>query len=838
MPIGTGTLFVTDPSDSSGQKMRRESKSLNYLERDEAVMIQYLIEGGHSYYTGLDYKERSIGRIFSNFHAGYGQQVFGCGPSQRCDLLLAFFDKSVVELKYHNYHGSYYHYEGHIESCPKLNMPFRAKIATVLFDSFRCNLALEFSLVRPNKVLFAYSVSTECEFEHGARKFYSLKDPTVYGPYESVRELVLSELTEKIWLKHPSILFSKDQLLVNILAGRQTGFVTIKGGRENIELVRSHLPAGEVDAGEVFGFCVQNFAPSLELLSSHTKDQIKKYFGWSLDESSNELLNDFISKLPPRTLNSNTFHSEETISTTYLIWLVQERGFCDFEITHFLHYKFCDFTKDYLEPLLQKRHEYKQQGNTVAAECFKIAVNAHYGMNGLESCNYDDTRLMTDLSLHSNRRRTLAHVSLKHVSLIGVVKTRIKQKKKFSLKRNRDKIVRRRKSPDVGQFLFDEAAESNEEEDDFDEDGEVENPEDRETLLFEDEVFLENEISNENLSAKKRGMSESDTSDSSLSDAESDLSNLSDDLDADTYDPRQKERAAKQKISNDLDDILIRKVESKETKLCLKHRKRDHDYAALTPEQISKVNIKKRKTEKKSGRVRYKFNFLLAVIKSGERKPIKNALPRAVAVLSNSKALFLGHINLMLKCLDSGLAEICYVDTDSALFSTTYENLEDCLKPELKQFWNEKNILADEAAQQSCHGKMKLEGMFRLGHFKSLKIYRLFNSIEAEQIFEQAYTRCKGVNRKVGLRLPDFAFDTFNLDRIVVHKTSLRPTRTGEITMSHEAKTLARPFNLKRYTTNDGIHTLPISYISENPPPEIFDTENFDSTDDDESNDF
>ncbi len=58
--------------------------------------------------------------------------------------------------------------------------------------------------------------------------------------------------------------------------------------------------------------------------------------------------------------------------------------------------------------------------------------------------------------------------------------------------------------------------------------------------------------------------------------------------------------------------------------------------------------------------------------------------------------------------------------------------------------------------------------------------------------------------------------------------------------MANEAKTLARPFNLKRYTTNDGIHTLPISFLSDqannpdSPPPAIADADADDEDDDDE----
>jgi hypothetical protein len=168
----------------------------------------------------------------------------------------------------------------------------------------------------------------------------------------------------------------------------------------------------------------------------------------------------------------------------------------------------------------------------------------------------------------------------------------------------------------------------------------------------------------------------------------------------------------------------------------------------------------------------------------------------------------------MLKCLDSGLAELAYIDTDSVLFSTTYPDLNDCIRPELRNEWNKSGVLADEKSPTSFHGKMKLEGTFRLGHFKSLKIYRLYNQDEAAG-FTQVYTRCKGVNRRVAVRLPDSAFDCEVLSCIIVHRTALRPTQTGEMILANEAKTLVRPFNLKRYTTNDSIHTLPISFLSD-----------------------
>jgi hypothetical protein len=184
--------------------------------------------------------------------------------------------------------------------------------------------------------------------------------------------------------------------------------------------------------------------------------------------------------------------------------------------------------------------------------------------------------------------------------------------------------------------------------------------------------------------------------------------------------------------------------------------------------------------------------------------------------------------------LNPGLAELCYIDTDSCVFSTTYEDLTDCLLLDKRDYFFNTQILADEQAQESCHGKMKLEGTFRAGRFKSLKIYRLFKddhqaslddfveeeeerpTMAATKKLVPAYTRCKGVNRWLASKLPDSAFELFDLKKTVVHRTALRPVRTGEMVIAHEARGIAVPFNLKRWMTNDGYHSFPLSHISGN----------------------
>jgi nitrogen regulatory protein PII-like uncharacterized protein len=219
--------------------------------------------------------------------------------------------------------------------------------------------------------------------------------------YTKLSELLLAEFPQEAWTnKGAGILgqetFGKQRLLQAILEKKITGFVTVKGGRESpslrrkmkedaedvIEIVDDDDDSSDVfaetevekelseQAATRFGFCVQNYAPLPCEISFFTKKQISDFHGWTdpeTGEMDEKRVDDYISKQPPRTLNSGTFHAEETVSTTYLTWLIEERGFCDFDITHFIEYKFSDCSRLFLEPVLQQRHEYKKAGNSVAA---------------------------------------------------------------------------------------------------------------------------------------------------------------------------------------------------------------------------------------------------------------------------------------------------------------------------------------------------------------------------------------------------------------------------------------------------------------------------------------
>ena len=207
-------------------------------------------------------------------------------------------------------------------------------------------------------------------------------------------------------------------------------------------------------------------------------------------------------------------------------------------------------------------------------------------------------------------------------------------------------------------------------------------------------------------------------------------------------------------------------------------------------------------------RYEWHYRFLYTVEMSGHRRPVFNNAAKAVAILSNSKVLFFDHLHRMMSCLNPKCAELCYVDTDSCIWSLSFDSLDDCLLPDKKQEWLEADIIADESSPLSCHGKMKLEGNFRAGRFKTMKIYRLYSK-------DNYYTRCKGVQKAIGERLPESSFDAFADDQRRIHRTVLRPTKCGEIIVGHETRSLAIPFNLKRFVTDDGIHSFPFSSVTQ-----------------------
>lgn len=669
-PIGTGTLYVVDSTHGLSQidecsddeitesqdienwyrnikrqNLVKEKRRLNRAtETNETLVIEYLTNGGYKNLNTFDLEDRKLYRVASSLHAGSGPLVWGMTGAQKCDLTLSFEkeDDSPAVLYYINYHGAYYHYKGHLDTCPSGNQtmyPYEPNPADIVMDAFRHKYALKMSCVYPENVRFIYDKVYECDFFHGnQRQVFTLdKGLTLF---DTIKQAVQS-VPDHIYSRKFTQTYNVGKLLEGIKNGTITGFITIKGGQES----------ASNDANDFFGYCVQNYTPKSNEISPLTKNQLMHFKGYKTADEISQFLEKHQIGL---TLNSGTFHSEETISTEYLKWLMEARNFTRFQVTHFLEYKFVEHSRTFLEPLLEERHEAKMSKDAISAECLKLICNGSYGYNALESSNYSSCRLITAKNLKRNQSTISAFLSLDRIQLIGIVQTKKKSKQKTS----------------SNSLLIEEAIDDNEEEEDDEED--------------------------------------------------------------------------------------------------------------------------------------YEYDFLYSVIVSGKEKPIKNSLPKAVSILSNSKKLFLSHIQLLLECLDPRLAELCYIDTDSCIFSLTNSQIEDCLIDEKKEFFISKAILADETSRNSFHGKLKCEGVYEGGHFRTIKIYRLYSK-------KDLYTRCKGVNRNQADKLPNTTFDNNDLSINTIERRALRPTAAGEMCITHESRSLACPINLKRYVMPDGVHTIPLS---------------------------
>ena len=776
-------------------------------------MVQYLAQGGLAHFSARAPSGKPS-LVASSVHSGAGQQTFGFTPVQRADLFAAYTDVTPTVLCYHNYHGHMWHYTGHFDYCPQAggdNGRVRILETSLRLDDFRSKLAKVWSEVRPESCLFDYSVSYACQMFHGTlvpsvRDQQQQQQQQSIRKYYSVKECLIEELGEEAWLPPSEQYLELETLKRGIMDGAFTGFVVLKGGRES-ERMKFLDPAGSR-----FGFCVQQFAPSSSQISEYTKRQIGSYF--RMNERQVET---YLTSQPSRTVNSGTFHSEETVSTTYLRWLMKEREFDGFEITHFLAYQFRDWSKDFLEPVLQRRHECKLAGNGVAAECLKLIGNGSYGYNGLESCNYDTVKFMTQetLSRGLGPNGRLRHLKIKNVSLVGMVRLKTKPKK-IKKKKQQQQQQRRPKYFEDGEAAEGSAGSDPESDpdnpevlptpvvNDFEQDSDVDDDDDDDEEDAGDDSgrfdmkhyknwrarSLQELLADRNNATPVVGGLLTRRKNTAAAAAAADDDDGDDEVDRDL----------------DLEEELVREQEEEEEDYKV-DALADHSYAAVSEMQ-----------KKDSRSKEFRYHFLYSVTVAGDQKRISNCLPKAVAILSNSKRLFLGHLSCMFKCLDPCLAELAYIDTDSCIWSLTYPELDRCLRNSRRDLWTRSDILSDEKAPKSCHGKMKLEGLFAAGQFKSMKIYRLYQKKEEEKEtgctrFEAAYTRCKGVNRYLATKLPDGGFNSSNPAPIVVHRNALRPSKKGEIFVSHEARSVSVPFNLKRYVTSDGYHTLPFSLV-------------------------
>lgn len=146
-------------------------------------------------------------------------------------------------------------------------------------------------------------------------------------------------------------------------------------------------------------------------------------------------------------------------------------------------------------------------------------------------------------------------------------------------------------------------------------------------------------------------------------------------------------------------------------------------------------------------------------------------------------------------------------DTDSLVFWLAEKELRDCVRPELlSKFDEEKKFIFEDFAPagQLPHSRLKLEGSFRRGWFRSMKSYYLANDDEKPVL------RAKGVTRLVQSSLSEKHFEINEKDQFYFTNYALRPAPSNEMTLGKYTRKNATCLNYKRRMHDNLVQTFPL----------------------------
>lgn len=144
---------------------------------------------------------------------------------------------------------------------------------------------------------------------------------------------------------------STSTVLRDVLDGRATGFVAVKGGQETSNDKLKHL----------FAYVPQRAKIKQEELGAVVEEQLKGLYNKPKEAAAKKkaLLGRHY------TLCKRYADLESAgvlvMSTTLFAWLYKQRRFRDFELVHFLHYEFRSWPSDFLSPMLASRQKLKEE---------------------------------------------------------------------------------------------------------------------------------------------------------------------------------------------------------------------------------------------------------------------------------------------------------------------------------------------------------------------------------------------------------------------------------------------------------------------------------------------
>ena len=391
----------------------------------ESQVVQYL--------TNVKFNDAK--RVYSSFHAGTSQLVFGRSSKKRVDLVILADHGKINVIQYHDRshylmgstHDEKCQFYKEIEKYPMYNME------TIISDQENARYAKYLSKNVPGLEI-TYTTYNECDFFHSNGYEFN-GDCTFSSPRAYLEDKRIEAVFKPSWLDNN---FTEQFLLNKILGTNECdgGFVVIKKGAKETK---------EDFVANQFGFCLQRNCADLEELGSHTYDMAKDMVRQNIFRKDGDSDIEYDKKLcqateslllsrlkQPLTYTRKSFKNDQCLPVKYFKWLVRNRSLGDIEILHYVHYENRDYAYEFIYSLLQMRHDINQkfkltgEKDTLGSYNLKLLANAMYGFTMMEMPNYFKYTYALEENLRHHHK-----IDQSKINLLSVVKAKKSGKPSF-----------------------------------------------------------------------------------------------------------------------------------------------------------------------------------------------------------------------------------------------------------------------------------------------------------------------------------------------------------------------------------------------------------------------
>ena len=378
------------------------------MDSDESQVVQYLAN-----------VTPSCERVYSSFHAGPGQLVFGRTLRRLTDMTILHSPGEITVIQYHD-KSHYKSHSKHASFCQyysgfnELEYNEETKVADDENNRYAAYLSKNLKNIKVK-----YKTYNECNFFHpncyqyDGKKFY--KNPKEYLLNNGYSE---NTIFKPQWLKRPTI--DCNFLMEKILKTNEcdSSFVVIKKGA---------YEDSNDNISDMFGFCLQRNSPSIDDLGPHafelakstiSRDMVKKdgenekEFEQRVEKATKSYLNRRLN-FGAITYTRKSFQSDQCLLVSYLKMLIELRNLKNIEILHYIHMEGRNWHYPFIYNLLQSRHLLGPVfSKLLQGTNLKLTANSLYGQFMMEKSRYHKYTYALDDHLKKKPPLTVSNINL------------------------------------------------------------------------------------------------------------------------------------------------------------------------------------------------------------------------------------------------------------------------------------------------------------------------------------------------------------------------------------------------------------------------------------------